>query len=143
MAFEIIQGQLIDARVYVGAKQDLLSGAGPDDYFSIELDGDTGAMVSGVQGDVMFVQQIRNGFVGTFTFMGACSGVRVLLELAESGVPFLFKVAYNDFTLTGAANVRNVGAWVASAGNNTRTIVLNIAKISGQTNRSIGKTVVV
>lgn len=140
---QIIAGELINARVFVGAQQTLLGGAGPDDYFSIEPDGDAGTMVTGVQGDVMFVQQIRNGYVGTFTFVGGCSGVNTLLELYEAGSPFLINVNYNDFTLTAVANVRNIGAWMASAGNNTRTIVLNMAKLAGDTTKSIGKTVVV
>lgn len=140
---EIKEARLIDARTFVGAKQTLLTGAGPDDYFSIEQDGDAGTMVSGVQADIMLVQQLRAGYVATYTFLGSCGGVDTLLELYEAGAVFLINVNYNDFTLTAAANVRNVGAWVASAGNNTRTIVLNLAKIAGDTTKSIGKTVVV
>lgn len=138
---EIKQAQLIDARIKVGAEQTTLGGAGPDDYFSIEADGDFGTMVTGVQGDVMLVNQVRVGYRCTVTFMGACSGVDKLLELAEAGAPFLFSCNYNDFSLTGAANVGNVGAWVASAGNNTRTMTINVAKISGATDKSIGKSV--
>lgn len=143
MAIEIKEARLIDARPLVGAKQDVLQGAGPDDFFSIELSGPVGTAVGGVQGDAMLVQQVRSLYVATFTFLGACSGVDLLLDLSEAGAAFLFSVTYNDFSLKGAANVMDVGAWVASAGNNTRTMTLNIVKISGNTNKSIGRTVTV
>lgn len=137
----ITEARLADAKVFVGAKQTLLEGAGPEDYFSIEVDGDVGTMVSGVQGDVMLVQQVRSGYVGTFTFVGASNAVNVLLALAAAGAAFAIGVNYNDFSITGAATVRNVGAWAASAGTNTRTIVLNIAVIAGDQTKGIGKRV--
>ena len=137
----ITEARLADAKVFVGAKQTELEGAGPEDFFSIEVDGDVGTMVSGVQGDVMLVQAVRRGYMGTFTFMGASSAVNVLLGLADAGSAFGIGINYNDFSLTGAATVRNVGAWVASNGTNTRTIVLNIAVIAGDQTKGIGKTV--
>jgi hypothetical protein len=138
---EIKEARLGDANVFVGAKQEQLRGAGPDDYFSVEANGDYGTMVSGIQEDVMLVQQRRSGFVATFTFIGACSGVDKLLDFADKAAAFLINITYNDFSLSGYANVMNIGAWVASSGTNTRTITVNIAKVSGATNRSIGRTV--
>ena len=137
----ITQAQLADAKVFVGSKQILLQGAGPDDYFSVELDGDVGTMVSGVHGDVRLVGQTRSGFVATFTFLGASDAVNRLLAYAEGGTPFAIGINYNDFSITGAATVRNVGAWTASAGANTRTIVVNIARIAGDQTKGIGRTV--
>lgn len=139
---EFSQAQLADAKVFVTAKQVLLQGAGPDDYFSIELDGDISNMVTGVQGDAMLVGLVRSGFIGTFTFMGYCSGVNKLLELAAAGTPFTIGINYNDFSISGVATVKNVGAWVASAGTNTRTMILNIVRIAGNQERGIGKTIV-
>lgn len=138
---EIKEARLADAKVFVGAKQEELRGAGPEDFFSVEAVGDFGAMQVGVQEDVMLTQIRRAGFVATFTFLGACSGVNKLLELADKGSAFAIGINYNDFTINGAANVMNIGAWVASAGTATRTITVNIARIAGDLTKGIGKTV--
>lgn len=139
---EISEARLVDARVYVTSKQTELRGAGPDDFFSIEIDGDISNMTSGIQGDAMLVGLVRNGYVGTFTFLGYCSGVTKLLELAGAGAPFVISVNYNDFSINGVATVRSPGAWIASAGSPTRTIVLNIVAITGNQETGIGKKVV-
>lgn len=138
---EIKEARLADAKVFVGSKQEELRGAGPEDFFSVEASGDFGSMVVGVQEDVMLTQIRRAGFIATFTFIGACSGVDRLLEFADKGAAFPIGINYNDFTINGAANVMNIGAWVASAGTLTRTITVNIARIAGDLTKGIGKSV--
>lgn len=137
---EIKEARIVDAKTFVGAAQTPLYGAGDQDYFSIALSGDIGSAVAGVQGDVMLVQRQNNLYVVTYTFLGASQAVTTLLQLAAIGSAFPFKVSYNDFSLLGWANVQSVGEWVASVGTTSRTIVLNVAKVSGATDKSIGRT---
>jgi hypothetical protein len=140
MPAEIKEARLVDAKIFVGPQLERLRGAGDGDYFSIALGGDTGSAVSGVQGDVMLVQRLQNLYVATHTFIGASRAVAAILEQYETGVAFLYKASYNDFTITAWANVGSVGEWVASAGTLSRTMVLNLAKISGNTAASVGRT---
>lgn len=132
--------RLADATVQVGPALTRLDGFG-EDIFSLEPASDVGSALGGVQGDGMFVSREQNVYVATFTFMQASDGVTLLLALHATKSPFKVNFAFGDFTLFGAGHMMNLGAWAASLGTLTRTMTMNVYKISGNTEVSIGADV--
>ena len=137
---EINQVILNAAKFLVGPKLERLRGAA-DDYFTISRASDVGAIMGGIQGDVMLSSRDQNAYTASITMMQSSSAVRTLLDLQALGVAFPVAVEFNDFTFNGWAVVVNTGDVAASLGTTTRTITLGMAYQSGNVNSGVGKTV--
>lgn len=139
---QILVAQLNAAKFFVGPDLIRLEGAG-DDYFEITQGSDVGSSVSGIQGDVMLIVRNQNQYNATLTLVPASSAVAVLLSLAELGVEFPVKIAFNAFSFVGVAIVQNVGSWVASGTAPARTISLIMVRQSGDVTVGIGRVAIV
>lgn len=128
---------LVDALVQVGAPFVNLDGFG-DDMFTLAPATETGAMLTGVKGDVMFVQRLQNGWLMSITFFTAGVGITILNGLASTVGVFPVAVSYGAFNLQGFGMVLNAGELAAGLSANTRTIQLGIAKVSGNTDAAPG-----
>lgn len=137
---EITSFNLNAAKVLVGPKLTRLMG-GADDYFSIESTSDVGAIIGGIQGDVMMTTREQNAYMGTLTMFSASSSVGTVLKLWRVGTTFPVQIEFNDFTFNGWAVVVNLGAWAASLGTNTRTMTLGLAYQSGNLESGVGEVV--
>lgn len=140
MAVAISNIRLTDARVQVGPALTTLDGFG-DDMFTIAPATDTGVMLTGVKGDVMFVQRAQNGWLMSITFFTAGSGITVLNGLASTVGTFPIQISYGAWNLQGVAIVINPGELAAGLSANSRTIQLGVAKISGDTDAAPGEIV--
>jgi hypothetical protein len=129
--------RLTDAIVQVGATLTRLQGFG-DDMFTLAPATDVGAMLTGVLGDVMFVQRVQNGWVMTITFFTASTGITLLNTLHSTVGVFPIAVTYGAFNLVGFAAMQNPGEVAAGLSANTRSIVLNVAKTAGDTDAAPG-----
>jgi hypothetical protein len=129
--------RLTDALVQVGPDLVTLDGFG-DDKFSFGPSGDVGAMVDGVDGDVMFIGRARRGWLMDLTFFNASPGIDVLLALAALQAPFALNVKYGNFTFVGFGKMLNVGQVTASLGTTTRTMQMGAAYVSGNINAAPG-----
>lgn len=136
----IIELRLTDAEFLVGPNLDRLDGFG-DDKFTLAPASDVGSAMGGVGGDTMHVFRVQNLWVANITFMTAGTGITQLLALHALQVMFPVKVSYGDFVLVGVASMQNLGELAASLGNPPRTMVMNISKISGNTDVSPGRVV--
>lgn len=136
----IIELRLTDAEFLVGANLERLDGFG-DDKFTLGLASDVGSAMGGVGGDTMHTFRVQNLWVANITFMTAGNGITQLLQLHALQVMFPVKVTYGEFRLVGVASMQNVGEVAASLGNPPRTMVMNISKISGNTDVSPGRVV--
>jgi hypothetical protein len=129
--------RLTDALVQVGPGLTRLDGFG-DDKFTLAPASDVGSAVGGIDGDVMFVGRIQNLWVMTITFLTAAPGINTLLLLHAAQAAFPFSCTYGNFNLTGYAKMMNLGEVVASLGTTTRTMTMNVAKVSGNTDVAPG-----
>lgn len=129
--------RLIDARVQVGPALTTLDGYG-DEKFTLSPATDVGVMMTGCDGDVMFISREQNGWTMSITFFTAGKGITVLNNLASTLKVFPIQVSYGAFNLQGTAIVTNRGELAAGLSATTRTITLGIAKISGDTDAAPG-----
>lgn len=132
--------RLVDALVLVGPQKAQLQGYG-DDLFTVAPAADEGSMQRGAQGDVMLVQSVNNGYIVTLTFMTASRSIQTILDLHSTLGIWDIAISYGDFNLVGFASLMNRGEVVASLGNLTRTITLNVARVSGNLNSAPGNVV--
>lgn len=137
---QILSVQLNSAKFLVGPKLERLEGA-VEDYFTISYASDTGAIMGGIQGDVMLVNRIQNAFTASVTMMQASKAVGTLLQFV--GNFFLCKISFDDWQFNGVGIVQNPGDLVASVGNLTRTVTLGLAYQSGNILTGIGKVATV
>jgi hypothetical protein len=137
MSTTITDIRLTDALVQVGAPFVTLGGFG-DDKFTLAPASDVGSAVGGVDGDVMFVGRRQNLWIMTITFLNASSGITTLQALNSLQVAFPFSCTYGDFSLVGFAKMMNLGELTASLGTTTRTMTMNVAKVSGNTDAAPG-----
>jgi hypothetical protein len=139
MSNEITRASISAAKIFVGVDMERVMGAA-DEYFSVETDGDIGAVVKGAQGDTMHVGMTVNAYTMSLQLIPASSAVGLLLRTArQTGNAFPIAASFNDFSLNGIATVINIGAWTASATPGTRTMTLGISKITGNTETGIGE----
>lgn len=129
--------RLTDALVLAGPQFEQVEGYG-DDKFTFGRVGDVGAMLSGIDGDTVHILRQQNGWILSFTFFTAASGIGLLERLHETLGIFPVKVSYGLFSVTGVANMLNMGEVTASLGNNTRTMTAGVSKISGNTSTPPG-----
>lgn len=136
---QITEARLNDARFFAGPNLTRLWGAS-DDFFSIEVAGEVGAIVSGIQGDTMGKTRLRSDFTCAFTFIEVCQAVDTLLGLWQAGGMFPIQCAYNDFSFVGFGLMITPGPWAASMSNSTRPMTLGLIRQSGNTYRGVGRT---
>ncbi len=128
--------QLNAAKFLVGANKIRLKGAA-EDFFTITTMGDTGAVVQGMQGDVMLVSNVVAAYTASVTVIQGSAATSTLLSLI--GNQFPVAISFNDFTYLGFAVVTNPGEWVASLGTSTRVFSLGMAYVSGNITSGIGE----
>ena len=136
---QITEQNLNAARFFAGPNLTRLWGAA-EDFFSIEIGGETGAIVSGIQGDTMAKTRTRSDFTCAFNFIEVCQAVDVLLGLWQVGGLFPVQCAFNDFSFVGFGLMITPGPWAASMSNNTRPMTIGMIRQSGNTYRSVGTT---
>lgn len=136
----IIELRLTDAEFLVGPNLEQLQGFG-DDKFTLAPATDVGSAMGGVNGDTMHVFRIQNLWVANITFMTAGTGITQLLTLHDLQTVFPVKITYGEFSLVGFGSMQSLGEMAVALGNTTRTMVMNISKVSGNTSVSPGRVV--
>ena len=129
--------RLVDALVQVGPAKTQLTGWG-DDMFTLAPLTEVGAILGGVQGDVMLVQRKQNAWTFTANFFTAGPGITLLNNLSSTLGVFDFSCVYGAFSLVGFATMLNPGEMAAGLSANNRTITLGVAKVSGDTDAAPG-----
>lgn len=128
--------QLNAAKFLVGANKTRLKGAA-EDFFTITTMGDTGAVVQGMQGDVMLVSNVVAAYTASVTVIQGSAATSTLLKLI--GNQFPVAISFNDFSFLGFAVITNPGEWVAALGTSTRVFSLGMAYVSGNITSGIGE----
>ena len=122
--------RLTDATVQVGPDLATVQGYG-EDKFTFGPAGDVGSAISGVDGDVTFVQRVQNLWTLTITLTQGATGNTTLGTLYALKTAFPVNVKYGAFTFVGFAWFQSIGEVTASPGNVSRQWVLNCAYQSG------------
>lgn len=130
--------QLNAAKFLVGANKSRLKGSA-EDFFTITTMGDTGAVVQGMQGDVMLVSNVVAAYTASVTVIQGSAATSKLLSLI--GNQFPVAISFNDFSFLGFAVVTNPGEWVAALGTSTRVFSLGMAYVSGNITSGIGEAI--